>query len=67
MRLTIDSRAPGAKQIRMDNIEHCRDVLRFHQVVTLGNHRVIVEAFCQLYGINVVHSPEHTTHPKMSP
>ncbi len=49
-------------EIRMDSIEDCRDVLGFHQVVTLGNHRRVVEAFCQLYGIQVVHSPEHTVH-----
>jgi hypothetical protein len=29
----------------------------FHQVVFLGNHRREVEAFCQLHGISVVHSP----------
>lgn len=52
-------------EIAMDNVEDCRDVLGFHQVVTLGNHRRIVEAFCQLYGIKVVHSPEHTTHGKV--
>jgi hypothetical protein len=45
-------------EIKMDNIEDCRDVLGFHQVVTLGNHRRAVEAFCQLYGIKVIHSPE---------
>jgi hypothetical protein len=44
-------------EIRMDEVEDCRDVLGFHQVVFLGNHRRDVEAFCQLYGINVVHSP----------
>jgi hypothetical protein len=31
-------------------------VLGFHQVVFLGNHRRDIEAFCQMYGINVVHS-----------
>ncbi len=46
-------------EISMNNIEDCRDVLGFHQVVTLGTHRRIVEAFCQLYGIKVIHSPEH--------
>jgi hypothetical protein len=46
-------------EIKMDNIEDCRDVLGFHQVVTLGTHRRIVESFCQLYGIKVIHSPEH--------
>jgi hypothetical protein len=44
-------------EIRMDDVEDCRDVQGFHQVVFLGNHRRDVEAFCQLYGINVVHSP----------
>jgi len=51
-------------EIKMDNVEDCRDVLGFHQVVTLGNHRRMVEAFCQLYGIKVIHSPEHPTRPK---
>jgi hypothetical protein len=46
-------------EIRMNNIEDCRDVLGFHQVVTLGTHRRIVESFCQLYSIKVIHSPEH--------
>ncbi len=49
-------------EIKMDDVEDCRDVLGFHQVVTLGNHRRLVAAFCQLYGIKVVHSPEHTSH-----
>ena len=53
-------------ELKMDGIEDARDVLGFHQVVTLGNHRRVVESFCQLYGINVLHSPEHTTHGKMS-
>jgi hypothetical protein len=44
-------------EIRMDDVEDCRDVLGFHQVVFYGNHRREVEAFCQLHGINVVHSP----------
>ena len=52
-------------EIKMDNVEDCRDVLGFHQVVMLGNHRRAVEAFCQLYGIKVVHSPEHATHGKV--
>jgi hypothetical protein len=46
-------------------VEDARDVMGFHQVVTLGNHRRIVEAFCQLYGIKVVHSPEHPAHAKV--
>lgn len=52
-------------EIRMDNIEDCRDVLGFHQVVVLGNHRRAVEAFCQLYGIEVIHSPAQATHGKV--
>jgi hypothetical protein len=52
-------------EVKMDNVEDCRDVLGFHQVVTLGNHRRMVEGFCQLYGIKVVHSPEHTVHGKV--
>jgi hypothetical protein len=53
-------------EIRMDEIEDSRDVLGFHQVVFLGNHRREVEAFCQMYGINVVHSArthEETAKP----
>lgn len=53
-------------EIRMDNIEDSRDVQGFHQVVFLGNHLRDVEAFCQMYGINVVHSPrahEETIKP----
>ena len=50
-------------EIQMDDIEDCRDVRGFHQVVFLGNYRRKVEAFCQLYGINVVHSPR--THDEM--
>jgi hypothetical protein len=53
-------------EIRMDDVEDCRDVRGFHQVVFFGNHRRDVEAFCQLYGINVVHSPrthEETIKP----
>lgn len=52
-------------EIKMDNVEDARDVLGFHQVVALGNHQRIVEGFCQMYGIRVVHSPEHTTHGKV--
>ncbi len=44
-------------EIQMDDLEDSRDVLGFHQVVFLGNHRRDVEAFCQMYGINVIHSP----------
>jgi len=54
-------------EIKMNNIEDARDVKGFHQVVVLGGHRQIVDGFTQLYGINVVHSPEHTEHPKIEP
>jgi len=49
-------------EIRMDDVEDARDVLGFHQVVTLGNHRRLVRSFCQLYGINPIHSPERAPH-----
>jgi hypothetical protein len=49
----------------MDNIEDCRDVKGFHQVVVLGNHRQIVEGFSQLYGINVVRSPQQRESVKI--
>jgi hypothetical protein len=29
----------------------------FHQVVFFGNHRRDVEAFCQLHGTGITHSP----------
>ena len=57
-------------EIRMDQIEDSRDVLGFHQVVSLGNHRREVEAFCQMYGIKVVHSPRthgETAQPAPKP
>jgi hypothetical protein len=47
-------------EIKMDNMEDARDVLGFHQVVTLGNHKRVLEGFCQLYGIRHIHSPEHS-------
>ncbi len=53
-------------EIRMDDMEDCRDVQGFHQVVFYGNHRRDVESFCQLHGIKVVHSPrthEETIKP----
>ncbi|MCU0917537.1 MAG: twin-arginine translocation signal domain-containing protein [Planctomycetes bacterium] len=57
-------------EIQMDNVEDSRDVLGFHQVVFLGNHRRDIEAFCQMYGINVVHSArthEETIKPAAKP
>ena len=48
----------------MDEVEDCRDVKGFHQVVTCGNHRRMLEAFCQLYDIKVVRSPEHRPEPE---
>jgi hypothetical protein len=49
-------------EIKMNDVEDARDVMGFHQVVTLGDHRRVVEGFCQLYGIKVIHSPEHAPH-----
>jgi L-fucose isomerase-like protein len=46
-------------EIAMDRVEDVRDVQGFHKVVFYGNHRRDVQAFCQMYGIKVVHSPEH--------
>lgn len=48
-------------ELQMDNIEDCRDVLGFHQVVTLGNHRRALRGFCELYGIKYVQSPQRST------
>ena len=48
-------------EIAMDRMEDCRDVLGFHQVVVLGDHRRLLEGFCELHGIRHVHSPEHST------
>jgi hypothetical protein len=45
-------------ELAMDRVEDARDVLGFHQAVFYGNHRRDVEAFCQMYGIEVVNSPE---------
>jgi len=50
-------------EIKMDDVEDCRDVLGFHQVVTLGDHRRVLEGFCELYGIKHVHSPRSSTFP----
>jgi L-fucose isomerase-like protein len=48
-------------ELQMDDIEDCRDVKGFHQVVTLGHHRRILEGFCELYGIKHIHSPRQST------
>lgn len=45
-------------EVVMDRVEDARDVLGFHQAVFYGDHRRDVEAFCQMYGIEVVNSPE---------
>lgn len=50
-------------EIAMDRVEDARDVLGFHQVVFYGQHRRDVEAFCQMYGIRVLHSPEKAAMP----
>jgi len=46
-------------EIAMDRIDDVRDVAGFHQVVSYGDHRRTVEAYCQLYGIKATSSPEH--------
>lgn len=43
--------------VAMDRVEDVRDVMGFHQVVFYGDHRRDVEAFCQMSGITVIHSP----------
>ena len=48
-------------EVRMDDVEDCRDVKGFHQVVTLGNHRRILQGFCDLYGIKTIRSPRTST------
>ena len=48
-------------EIAMDRMEDARDVLGFHQVIFYGSHRRDVEAFCQMYGIRVINSPERAT------
>jgi hypothetical protein len=45
-------------EIALDGIEDSRDVRGFHQVVFYGDHKRDIEAFCQMYGIAHVHSPE---------
>jgi len=47
-------------EIQMDRVEDARDVLGFHQVVFYGDHRRDVEDFCQMYGIDVVNSPQNS-------
>ena len=54
-------------EIRMDRVRDARDVLGFHQVVVLGDHARELEAFCQLYGIEVLHSPEHSPSEEERP
>ena len=48
-------------EIAMDSVEDCRDVRGFHQVVVLGNHRRVLEGFCELYGIKATRSPRFST------
>lgn len=48
-------------EVVMDDVEDCRDVKGFHQVVVLGNHRRILQGFCELYGIKYVRSPRNST------
>lgn len=48
-------------EIALDSVEDCRDVRGFHQVVTLGNHRRMLQGFCDLYGIRMTRSPRFST------
>ncbi len=48
-------------EVLMDDVEDCRDVRGFHQVVTLGNHRANLRAFCNLYGVKLTRSPRFST------
>lgn len=48
-------------EIAMDDVEDCRDVRGFHQVVTLGNHRRMLQGFCDLYGVKATRSPRFST------
>jgi len=50
-------------EIAMDKVEDVRDVLGFHQVVFYGDHRRDIEAFCQMYGIKAIHSPQQPPEP----
>lgn len=50
-------------EIDMDRVDDVRDVRGFHQVVFYGNHKRDVEAFCQMYGLKAVHSPQHPPEP----
>lgn len=50
-------------EVAMDKVEDARDVEGFHQVLFYGDHRRDVEAFCQMYGIKAVHSPERAAEP----
>lgn len=52
--------------LAMDRVEDARDVMGFHQVVFSGNHRRDVEAFCQMWGIRVVNSPERAPREAIS-
>lgn len=49
-------------ELAMDRVPDCRDVLGFHQMVFYGDHRRDVEAFCQMYGIRVIHSDTQGAH-----
>lgn len=52
-------------EIQMDRMEDARDVMGFHQVVLLGDHRRDLQAFCQMNGIRMLSSPE--VAPKAEP
>lgn len=54
-------------EIAMDDIEDCRDVKGFHQVVVLGNHRRILEDFCEFNGMTHIRSPRQSTFAEGDP
>lgn len=51
-------------EIKMDRVEDARDVIGFHQVVFYGNHRRDLEAFCGMWGIEYVNSPQYSAKPQ---
>jgi hypothetical protein len=61
----IDTRVDGgcrtSVEVVVDRLEDVREKLGLHQVMFYGNHRHILEAFCQLYEIKVTNSPERAT------
>ncbi|MBX7255746.1 MAG: hypothetical protein K1Y02_05255 [Candidatus Hydrogenedentes bacterium] len=55
---TTDGGCRTSVALTMDRMQDVRTKLGTHQVMYYGDHRAILEAFCQLYRIKVIHSPE---------